>query len=345
MRTLIDTIVDGLNNQDELITATIVEKSGSAPREAGTKMLIRKDGTIDGTIGGGLLEAMIMRLAPEVLHTKECRFQDFELSNTDAAAEGMVCGGEVRILLEYLDALDIHQLDIHHKAKELTSEGVDFVMITKISPKSKHTLGKNKWICTETDLYGVEDNEVLGIAGELRKNFNRIKFHLLNGKNEYMIEPCYATQKLYIVGAGHVSQQIAMLSKSVGFYTVVIDDRAEFANKERFPSAEEVHVISSYGVLSQEVSIPKNSYIVIVSRSHALDQIILQQALHTHAKYIGMIGSKTKKAHIYGELLAEGFAQKDLEEVHCPIGVSINAQTPEEIAISIVAELIKAKRS
>jgi len=345
MKTIIEHITKSLNDQHEVVTATIVQKSGSAPREAGTKMVIRKDGTIGGTIGGGLLEAMIMQLAPEVFTAKQCRFQDFELSNTDAAAEGMVCGGEVRILLEYLDALDIHQLNTHHKAKELKATGVDFMMITKISPKSKHTLGKNKWICTETDLYGVEDNEVLGIAEELRKNFNRIKFHLLNGKNEYMIEPCYATQKLYIVGAGHVSQQIAMLSKSVGFYTVVIDDREEFANKERFPSAEEVHVISSYGVLRQEVSIPKNSYIVIVSRSHALDQIILQQALHTHAKYIGMIGSKTKKAHIYGQLLAEGFAQKDLEEVHCPIGVSINAQTPEEIAISIVAELIKAKRS
>ena len=206
-------------------------------------------------------------------------------------------------------------------------------------------MGKSKWICTETDLIGEEDKEVLSIAMKLRENFNRIKFHLHTGKETYMIEPYYATQRLYIVGAGHISQQIAMLSKSVGFYTVVIDDREAFANKERFPHADEVHVISSYELLRQEVSISKNSYIVIVSRSHALDQMFLQQALHTHAKYIGMIGSKSKKNHVYGELLAEGFAQKELEEVHCPIGVSINAQTPEEIAISIVAELIKAKRS
>lgn len=345
MKTLIEHIVNGLNDQHELVTATIVEKSGSAPREAGTKMLIRKDGTIEGTIGGGLLEAMTMRLAPEVLSSQQCRFQDFELSNSDAAAEGMVCGGEVKILLEYLDALDIYQFNIYHQAKELKCAGVDFVMITKISPKSTRTLGKNKWICTETALYGVEDSEVEALAKKLRENFNRIKFHLLSGKNQYMIEPCYAIQKLYIVGAGHVSQQIAMLSKSVGFYTVVIDDREEFANKERFPYADEVHVISSYDALRQEVEVPKNSYIVIVSRSHSFDQIILQQALYAYAKYIGMIGSKTKKAHIYGELLSEGFTHNALEEVHCPIGVPISAQTPEEIAISIVAELIKAKRS
>ncbi|MCD8476688.1 MAG: XdhC family protein [Sulfurospirillum sp.] len=343
MKRLIDSIVESLNTQHDVVTATIVQKSGSAPREEGTKMMIRSDGSIVGTIGGGLLEAMCMKCAPEVLSSKKHVMHDFELSDSDATAQGMVCGGEVRVLLEYLDALDISQLTIQHKAQELSSLETDFVMITKIS--QKRIVGKSKWICTETDLFGEEDKEVLSIAMKLRENFNRIKFHLHTGKETYMIEPYYATQRLYIVGAGHISQQIAMLSKSVGFYTVVIDDRAEFANKERFPSAEEVHVISSYELLRQEVSISKNSYIVIVSRSHALDQMILQQALHTHAKYIGMIGSKSKKNHVYGELLAEGFAQKELEEVHCPIGVSINAQTPEEIAISIVAELIKAKRS
>ncbi|NCC11332.1 MAG: XdhC family protein, partial [Bacteroidia bacterium] len=121
MKTIIEHITKSLNDQHEVVTATIVQKSGSAPREAGTKMVIRKNGTIEGTIGGGLLEAMIMQLAPEVFTAKQCRFQDFELSNTDAAAEGMVCGGEVRVLLEYLDALDISQLTIQHKAQELSS--------------------------------------------------------------------------------------------------------------------------------------------------------------------------------------------------------------------------------
>lgn len=343
MKRIMDSIVESLKMQHDVVIATIVQKSGSAPREAGTKMMIRKDGTIVGTIGGGLLEAMCMKCAPDILSNKKHVMQDFELSDSDATAQGMVCGGEVRVLLEYLDTLDIPQLSIHHKAQELSSLETDFVMITKIS--QKRIVGQSKWICTEAELFGEDDKEVLRIVEELRKNFNRIKFHLYTGKEIYMIEPCYATQKLYIVGAGHVSQQIAMLSKSVGFYTVVIDDRAEFANQERFPYADEVHVISSYSTLRQEVEIAKNGYIVIVSRSHALDQIVLQQALDTNAKYIGMIGSKTKKAHIYGELLAEGFAKEALEEVHCPIGVPIGAQTPEEIAISIVAELIHAKRA
>ena len=345
MKTIIEHIVDSLNDEHEVVTATILQKSGSAPREAGTKMLIHKNGSITGTIGGGLLEAMVMRSAPEIFRTKQCSLQDFELSDSDATAEGMVCGGEVRIFIEYLDALDIHQLNIHHKAKELKALESDFVIITKISKDKTRTLGKDKWLCTETDMYGMENKEVESIVNMLRKNFNRIKFHIFSGKDEYMIEPFYNTQRLYIVGAGHVSQQIALLSKTLGFYTVVVDDREDFANKERFSTVDEVQVITSYEGLLQEVRIPKNSYIVIVTRGHSLDKEVLVQALRTNAKYIGMIGSKTKKAHIYGELLSEGFTYNDLDEVHCPIGVSINAQTPEEIAISIVAELIKVKRS
>lgn len=346
MKTLIEHIVDSLNEQHEIVTATILDKSGSAPREAGTKMMILKDGSIEGTIGGGLLEAMVMKLAPEVFKTKQCFIREFELSNSDASAAGMVCGGEVSVLLEYLDALDIYQLNIYHKAKELTSLETDFVMITNISQTNRQILGKNKWICTQTDLYGVEDSEVESIVDELRKNFNRTKFHLFVGENRYMIEPFYDTQRLYIVGAGHISQQIAAFTKILGFYTVVLDDREDFANKERFPTADEVHVISpTYEGLVQEVRIPQNSYIVIVTRGHSLDKVVLTQALHANAKYVGMIGSKTKKNHVYSQLLDEGFRQKELDEVHCPIGVSINAQTPEEIAISIVAELTQVKRS
>lgn len=343
MKTIIEHIVDSLNEQNEIVTATILEKSGSAPREAGAKMVIRKDGSIEGTIGGGTLEAMAMQLAPDIFKTKQCSIEDIELTDDDARAAGMVCGGEVRILLEYIDALDIQELNIHHKAKELKTSETDFVMITRIV-SNKRITGKHKWICTETELYGEEDKEVGRIVESLREDFNHVKFHLFSGKYQYMIEPFYDTQRLYIVGAGHVSQQIAALTKTLGFYTVVLDDREAFANKERFPTADEVHVVpSTYEGLSQEVHIPKNSYIVIVTRG--VDKVVLEQSLQMKAKYIGMIGSKTKKNYVYNLLLNEGFAQKDLDAVHCPIGVSINAQTPEEIAISIAAELVKAKRS
>lgn len=345
MKTIIECIASHLEEHKDVVVATILDKSGSAPREEGTKMLIHKDASIEGTIGGGLLEAMVIKLATKVFETKKYVIEDFELSNTDATKAGMVCGGEVQVILEYIDALDNQHLDIYRKAQELRNLGKDFVLITKIPSKGAIISGKEKWICTPTDIYGAENKEVNTIAQSLRENFNHIKFHLFKGKERYMIEPCCGMERLYIVGAGHVSQQIAMLTNTLGMYTVVIDDREEFSNKERFPIADEVHVISSYETLFQEVNIPQNNYIVIVTRGHSFDQVVLTQALHSKSKYIGMIGSKSKKNHIYSELLSEGFTQNDLDEVHCPIGVPINAQTPEEIAISIVAEIIQAKRN
>lgn len=344
MKTIIDHIVESLHEEKEIVTATILHKSGSAPREAGAKMMIRKDGSIEGTIGGGTLEAMAMQLAPEVFKNKQGSIEDIELTDDDARAAGMVCGGEVSVLLEYLDALDVQQLNRYHHAKELKISDTDFIMITNISQSNKRISSKHKWICTQTDIYGEEDKEVQSIVETLRENFYHVKFHLYVGKNRYMIEPFYTMDRLYIVGAGHVSQQIAALTKPLGFYTVILDDREAFVNKERFPTADEVHVVSStYENLIKEVRIPKNSYIVIVTRG--VDKVVLEQMLLANAKYIGMIGSKTKRNYVYNQLLQEGFAQKELDVVCCPVGVSINAQTPEEIAISIVAELIRVRRS
>lgn len=149
---------------------------------------------------------------------------------------------------------------------------------------------------------------------------------------------------MYSRGWAYLSK-VALFAKELGFYTVVIDDRSDFSNRERFPSADELHVVSSYAKLPFESMLHNNSYVVIVTRGHALDKEVLAQALKTDAKYIGMIGSKGKRNHVYSLLLEEGFVQNDLDRVSCPIGVGINAQTPEEIAISILAELIKVKRS
>jgi len=142
MKTIIDHIVESLHEEKEIVTATILHKSGSAPREAGAKMMIRKDGSIEGTIGGGTLEAMAMQLAPEVFKNKQGSIEDIELTDDDARAAGMVCGGEVSVLLEYLDALDVQQLNRYHQAKELKISDTDFIMITNISGIIKKTLVK-----------------------------------------------------------------------------------------------------------------------------------------------------------------------------------------------------------
>jgi xanthine dehydrogenase accessory factor len=164
----------------------------------------------------------------------------------------------------------------------------------------------------------------------------------LGGSVELFVEPILADPVLYIFGGGHVSAQIIPLASRVGFKVEVIDDRPEFADPAKFPNAARVHQHPFEGVLGR-IPVDESSYLVIVTRGHIHDKTVLEQCLRTKAKYIGMIGSRRKKAMIYEKLLEEGFTRSDLDRVHAPIGLDIGAETPEEIAVSIVAELIRVR--
>ena len=159
---------------------------------------------------------------------------------------------------------------------------------------------------------------------------------------EVLLEPIFSEPTVYIFGAGHVSQQLAPLAKRVHFKVVVIDDREMFANRERFPEADEV-IVSEFERCFDQLNIDESSYIVIVTRGHLYDGFVLEQAVKTNARYIGMIGSKKKIQTLYQNLMKKGIPKETLDRVHAPIGLDINSETPEEIAVSIVAELIKVR--
>ena len=159
---------------------------------------------------------------------------------------------------------------------------------------------------------------------------------------DVFVEPVVSDPVLYIFGAGHVSRQTVPCACRVGFQVVVIDDRPDFADTVHFPDARDVYHLPFEGVMDR-LPVHGLSYLVIVTRGHMHDKNVLAQALKTKAAYIGMIGSTRKRDIIYKKLLEEGFTQKDLSRVHSPIGLDIGAETPEEIAISIVAELIKVR--
>jgi xanthine dehydrogenase accessory factor len=160
---------------------------------------------------------------------------------------------------------------------------------------------------------------------------------------QFLVDPPFAGGTVYIFGAGHVSYQLARLTGMVNFRTVVLDDREAFANRQRFPNADEVIVLDNFDNALKSVVIDPDAYIVIVTRGHSHDKTVLSQALATDACYIGMIGSRPKRDAIYSQLAADGVDQKDLDKVRSPIGVAIKAETPEEIAVSIIAELIHAR--
>jgi xanthine dehydrogenase accessory factor len=160
------------------------------------------------------------------------------------------------------------------------------------------------------------------------------------GPDRLVIEPVVPPDTVYLIGAGHVSKEIAWLTHRLAFRTVVIDDRPEFASKERFPMADSLRVCPDYTDVFTGFTLGEDSFIVIVTRGHRFDKKVLAQALASKAGYIGMIGSARKKDTIYHGLMDDGVDPSEFERVHCPVGLDIEAETPAEIAVSIAAQLI-----
>ncbi len=247
-------LVNVTSKGERAVLATVISSSGSAPRKAGAKMLIKNDGTFIGTVGGGGVEQQVREKAIEVMNSGEPQIVHFDLSGKECVAQ-MICGGQMDVFLE----------------------------------------------------------------------------------------PILPSETLYLCGAGHISQSTAAMGKMLGFRVVVIDPRPEFNNSDRFPNADSL-VVEDYAIAIPKLDIEEDSYVIIYTPGHILDEQCLYFAAGTKAGYIGMIGSKKKVKEVKERLLQKGISQQQLDRVHAPIGIEIGAETPEEIAISILAEIIKVKR-
>ena len=345
--------MEALDQGRSSVLATIIRLIGSGPRGVGTKFLILEDGSFEGTIGGGLLEAQVISGSKEVFATRRPSRLSFNLRGVDVAQSGMmICGGQVEVFLEPLIPGKIDQARLLKGALDVQKRGGSGIMATLVDvahwkegeiPKLFFRLGE-------------EPIGALSKYEEIRKNLTGEAASLIKGRKAALLayqdnegnaidvfaEPLVSEPTLYVFGAGHVSLQIVPLATRVGFKTVVIDDRPEFADKEKFPEAAEVQQYPFEGVL-QHLPVNESSYLVIVTRGHLNDKTVLAQCLKTDAKYVGMIGSRRKIAMVHEKLKEEGFTQKDIDRVFAPIGLDIGAETPEEIAVSIVAELISVR--
>ena len=235
--------------------ATIIQVQGSIPSYESSKILVRDDGSIVGTVGGGCVEAEVWSVAQDVMREEKPRRLHFNLNQNPEYDEGLVCGG----------SLDI------------------------------------------------------------------------------FVEPILATPTLYLFGGGHVSLSIAKVATIAGFDTVIVDDRTAFANKERFPEAGETHA-GPWEETLPKLTLNEFSYVVIATRGHKADLTCLRWAVATQARYVGMVGSKRKLIEFYKVLEREGVPAAQLEQVHSPVGLDIGALTPQEIAVSVVAEIIAVRR-
>ena len=318
---------------------TVVATLGSTPGKVGYKMLVFDEGrgTV-GTVGGGLIEATMIQEAAGMLGRSASRSFHFDLGETPEDEKG-ICGGSVELFLE---AFDSTALPLWEELSQATGNDEGGAIVSIVSRDGL----PRKMLVKDVDRIDAAD------AGLSREIVTALKQAAASGKAgvrihademDVFIEPLALQPSLVLFGAGHVSSHIAKLAKSVHFRVTVCDDRAEYANAERFPDAEEI-CVEDFSRVFQRVRIDEGSYLVIVTRGHLHDEIVLEQAVRTNARYIGMIGSKRKTQMIIEKLRARGIAPELLARVYSPIGIAIGAVTPEEIALSIVCELVKIRR-
>ncbi len=342
-------IVEALKKKEKLALATLINRIGSAPRAVGAKYLIRADGSTIGSIGGGCVEAEVWQGAQEVIKEGKRKIFHFNLTSEQLAEGGLICGGNIDIFLEPLKE---EFLNIYQEIMRIKQKGGSAILATLITPGEGFPKGDETKLLIKTSgervgsLLGLEglEGEILEESKWLLSERKPKVLVILSGDKtlEVLLEPIVSEPTVFLFGAGHISQQVAPLAKKVDFKVVVLDDREMFANRQRFPEADEV-IVTEFEKSFDHLSIDDTSYIVIVTRGHLYDGVVLEKAIKTDARYIGMIGSRKKIKTLFENLIEKGIPREDLTRVHAPIGIEINSETPEEIAVSIVAELIKVR--
>jgi xanthine dehydrogenase accessory factor len=320
---------------------------GSAPVAQSAKLLVYDDGTFTGTVGGGALEAEVLRVGREMLSGGGARVLEFDLGPSDAASLGMICGGRCGFLVESIEPGDSSEVFAAAELAESMGEPAAVV-------RAFRGPGAGEGAPVQVARMAVAaDGTVVGTTGDAGLDESLVREAteaLAQERSRAVGEPVTAhvdvllpRPQVFIFGAGHIAVPLAHIAQLVGFQVAVIDDRAEFASRERFPAVDEV-LVSDVDRAFADLPIGPESYIVAVTRGHLMDEEVVAAALRAQARYVGMIGSRRKVAQVRQRLRERGFGADDVARIHAPVGVEIHADTIEEIAVSIAAELIGERR-
>ena len=336
------TACDLLSKGQKLVLAKIIRRAGSTPRDIGSMCIVTEDNKLIGTVGGGLLEFKMQQEAIALLETRKTMIFRYTLSGTDLANSGMICGGDVDLFLEPVFPENASAVRLLETLKEQIVKNAPCTLVTRIIDGIDTTVEDTR-LLIKNDGSTIGDDELFDLSQEqLSPDFFCRMLTAQNHENAYFVEKLASNPQILLFGAGHISQFVVQLAKMVEFDITVIDDREKFANKDRLPLADNI-LVSDFDRVFEKLSITANTYILIITRGHLHDRIVLEQALDTNAAYIGMIGSRKKIAATYQLLMDNGVQKERLDQVCAPVGLKIDAQTPEEIAVSIIAQLIQKR--
>jgi len=339
MKKILKETIRLLENEKSVVWATVVDHKGSTPRKTASRMLIGSNGDTLGSIGGGRLEAEALESAKALHQKRGSLLLDISMTGQEVAETEMICGGQARL---YVELLSSEALPFIRKLYETFLQKKDVLFLTWVDNK-KRSFEEAHYILEPAGKMNEDSKLPNAITVEVEKAIERELITKLishpKGEGFLFFEPLRRSSTLYIFGGGHISLDLAWMAEHVGFQVIVVDDRKAFANRDRFPMALDVWAVP-YKEALMDVKLGNDDFVVIVTRGHLFDLEVLREVIIQSPDYIGMIGSRRKKAMIFGQLQKEGISQKRLDAVHAPIGLDIKAETPAEISISIIAEMI-----
>jgi xanthine dehydrogenase accessory factor len=332
-------------SEDKGALVTIIKVLGSAPRKEGAKMLVLPDGQTFGTIGGGCAEAAVKMASLHALDRLKPVKYTMNMTQELAEDEGMACGGVMDILIDILPPGNNKEKEYMRNYLSALANKEEPVQYTVIEPTTDPIDLPGKFFVTSSGkvISNVKDGQILSLWMERYKPNGQPRLEK-DGKFEIFIEPAPAIVELVVLGGGHIALPLCEMAKILGYYVTVVDDRPLFANRDRFKSADQV-ICKDFLQAIKGITFSEKTYVVIVTRGHRHDKVCLKAVLKQPSGYIGMIGSKRRVKALMGEIMDEGITAKTVANIHSPIGIDIGAQTPEEIAVSILAEVIQVHRN
>lgn len=294
------------------VLVSVIESRGSVPRGAGANMLVSSDGSAVGTVGGGAVELAALETAAEVLKNSRGCLRDFQLGGDGPDGLDMACGGQVRLHFRYIRPED-------EDARGLAQSD-------------------SGWLCFEVLPDGSGEFRLLGSASDAP---DKAGIHPREGR-EFYTQPIAGRQRVFVFGGGHVSRALVPVLSPLGFCCTVADERQGILSHESFPDAQDL-ITAAYERLIPRLGVTWEDYLVIMTHGHSGDYVLTTQALETPARYIGVLGSQAKAENARRRLREDGFSEEQIKRVICPVGLPIGGPTPEEIAISIAAQMLAVR--
>ncbi len=323
MNTIFSEILNELKQSHDLVLSTIISQNGSSPRGLGAMMLTGSQGRILGTVGGGAVEKSCEQCSRQLLKKKQSYSKAFTLASGGAKDIGMVCGGNVEVWFQYIDASLPGWKTLAERLLQLLAAHQEAWLVFHLDGSLPALLSK--------------DGQML--FGEIADSITPLQSNEYRKTEHSFFMPLTICERVVLFGGGHCAQALVPVLTKVGFRVTVMDNRQELATPRLFPDAEEI-LCGDFKNISDFLTISREDYVVIMTNGHTYDLDVLLQILQDPPVYVGAIGSKNKVAFINRKLREAGLAEEVIQKVHSPIGTPIKAITPEEIAISIAGEMI-----